>query len=579
MSYAGRRKGSSTSEMISAAYRHFRGPVPTSIDPDTPSRPLNRALLYLGVLSRHIRDGTRNATQRRDSMENYKHNWPFIWSWTSILLKKYVLEGSPSTAPGLEYRDRLLSIVHLVVSFHTDEPDGDWETDFPPSLSLLQTSPDIFLSMVDTWKFVLDNNHPSLSSMFYLVDISLATSLADEALFVSYCQDTNFAPKLIHQLLSYIYTELRQLQERRLHTMQSAFRMLAFLAREASNEVLHLFLTRETLVCVTWAFKLLTNPRIFSKLTSHAASHSIEFLKYIHDVYFSAFDYHGASAIALVFRGDVIHSVSQGFDLVTHEEEGGGTSEVKFDKTLAQLFADLLISIPAYFCHRRVLKAVLQSLQKEFLRSPSSEATLEQIPFGSSPGHRQVLEALQKLKTHAVNFQKSRELFEKQGRIVCANLVCPRRGTHTYRKFRRKQCARCQVTTYCSEQCQRRDWKADDHRTKCDRVCSGVLKDILTDVDRQFMEWYTIHQAQAHREIFNSIPQEHEEPTLMHVVYMDYRDPSDSPYPKITTSTVEHYLEHGRARAKGCSCIDVSEHLETVQGYVVRCCLPFPAEH
>jgi len=56
------------------------------------------------------------------------------------------------------------------------------------------------------------------------------------------------------------------------------------------------------------------------------------------------------------------------------------------------------------------------------------------------------------------------------GRRECSAMGCPRRqGGDGLRSFSR--CGRCRISTYCSQECQRRDWK-HQHRDQCPRFCA-----------------------------------------------------------------------------------------------------------
>ena len=59
---------------------------------------------------------------------------------------------------------------------------------------------------------------------------------------------------------------------------------------------------------------------------------------------------------------------------------------------------------------------------------------------------------------------------DASGRRECSAMGCPnRQGGDGLKPFSR--CGRCRISTYCSQECQRRDWK-HQHREQCPRFCA-----------------------------------------------------------------------------------------------------------
>ncbi|KAF5360295.1 hypothetical protein D9758_009161 [Tetrapyrgos nigripes] len=465
---------------VAAAYRHFRLPVPSSINPSFPSHDQERALLYLGVLSRHIRTVTQHASQRRNAIMEYQDHWKSIWAWTDALLKHYVFMGEPPAKEGIEFRDRLLGHLNGIITFQSlTGPSGKWDDDQSPSLSFMQSSPTLFSTIIAVWRHAVDANHSSIILLFNLFGVCLESSKADRSLFIRNCKLIVMQPGIVKRLLSYIYMELPCNQEGTLHSLQSAFRIVGFLAKETPAPFPRFFNTRETLACFSWSLKRVASPRRFATLTPHAASHSVEFSKFIVLALLGAFDTHGPAAVALMLRGGILHSMTYASRLIAYDEEDRATPEIKFELTLAQYFANFLVLLPAYLYYRRILDPVLQSLKKQM---PGSQSIQKCTSSGSSPGNQRLQSLrglLQGIEKGAFRKKAIREEFENQGLVICANPECPHQGARLGHKFRRRQCARCQATTYCSEKCQKRDWKAYNHREKCDSVRGGKVHDIV----------------------------------------------------------------------------------------------------
>ncbi|KAF5339238.1 hypothetical protein D9758_013305 [Tetrapyrgos nigripes] len=169
------------------------------------------------------------------------------------------------------------------------------------------------------------------------------------------------------------------------------------------------------------------------------------------------------------------------------------------------------------------------------------------------------------VKAHAIKIKEFREEFENvEGMIICANPECLRKGVLTSRKIRHRQCSRCRVTTYCSEKCQRRDWKTN-HRVRC-------VEAILTNVDRQFMEWYAVHRSHIHRETITSLVQEQKGKTTMHIVYMDFRSLGKNQDPHLSTLTFENYNRQKcgeEGEGEPCHCAVLVKGLQSAGHEVV----------
>ncbi|KAF5360294.1 hypothetical protein D9758_009160 [Tetrapyrgos nigripes] len=557
---------SSRTATISAAYQHFHRPVPSFIDSSS-SRDLEHTLLYLNVLANHTRDTTRD---RRASIAEYVEEWTNIWSWTSALVK-YFLEGW-TTEHGLAFRDRFLNIFPRIVSLDTPGPGGDWDLEQPSSLSLMKNSnPDVYRFILAVWMFAVNTNHPSLHSMFYLVEASLVISSSDMKLFWSNCRTIGLSSNVVKPLFSYISTTVQNLEDHALHCLQTAFRFIYGFVKEAPGGLMRRFLTKETLTSLNSSFKLLPSPRRFAKLTPHAAVHSVEYLKYILGILTDAFDLHGPSAIVLVLRANVVRSVMYTSSLIAYDKENGSPPEIQFKKTLAQSFADFLELLPRYLCYHRVLDPVLQLLKKEIPAHRSLEGIPNAKPSAFHPNYSHFRDVLHEVKTHAFEIKALRDEFEQEGLVICANPECPDQGMQTHCKFSRKQCSRCQVTTYCSKTCQRQDWKTYEHRVKCDMYCEGTLglKNVLTDVDQQFMEWYTLHQTRVHRKTIGSLLRQQK--TAMQILFMDFRKTTT---PAFFVTTIDRYTvdawEHSvvdEALSKEECDAQISEFLAKIRGF------------
>ncbi|KAF5362921.1 hypothetical protein D9758_007093 [Tetrapyrgos nigripes] len=190
-----------------------------------------------------------------------------------------------------------------------------------------------------------------------------------------------------------------------------------------------------------------------------------------------------APAYALLIRQGLIPSVIGASSLIP----------VDYADNIAEgLHLLLLHLLPKTFGNRRVLNTFLHSLKKvqdyhgdelNFFTEPKNSRRLNSLH------HQQVHDTWEEIVLQASAFKKLRGEFEASGIIVCANPECSSNGKHSEPDtvIRRRRCSRCKVTNYCSESCQKRNWKRNNHREKCDNVCFAILRPVSSDVDEKFL--------------------------------------------------------------------------------------------
>ncbi|KAF5360304.1 hypothetical protein D9758_009105 [Tetrapyrgos nigripes] len=243
MPSADHRNRDPKSDTMAAAYQHFRRPIPTAIDPDNRSRDIQRAVSYLHILGDlpvHVR---QEASLRRATAIDYEKNWPFVWSRTRTLLKQCVIQNEPTTAKGMDFRDMFPKIV----SFHS--ASTTWcDLDHMSTLSLMQSTPDLFPLMIQTWKFCVDHEHPYLTINFLLFNLSFNLSKADASLFSQHCNLIS-RPEVVKPLLSYIRTEARRKDIMKSGPLEYAFMIISTLT-QASRKCMDVLIAYDTLDCL-----------------------------------------------------------------------------------------------------------------------------------------------------------------------------------------------------------------------------------------------------------------------------------------------------------------------------------------
>ncbi|KAF5353720.1 hypothetical protein D9758_008613 [Tetrapyrgos nigripes] len=515
MPSARHRTGDTKKEMIAAAYRHLRHPVPTVIDPNSPSHDVQLALDYLRMLGERLQCITAGTTLRRATIIEFEKHWPFVWSWTRTFFKQSVLHNEPTTAKGIEFRDILLELLHDVVCFHS--PESAWcDPEHMSSLSLMQRTPDLFPTILQAFIFCVDQAHRYLPKIFFLFNISLASSIADPSLFFHNSSLVSNSPEVVKRLVSYIRTEARkQHTDTRLFT--SAFGIISSLTK-ASRKDLDVLLAHGALDCLLWVLKIIINPRRLADLGPD--HYAVLIVGNIFQVFLKVTQHHGPSGLVLLLRGDVLRSMINSSALIPYDTDQE-SFELNRARTLPFYFAKLLGDMPAMLFYRRILHLVLETLDK--VDEELLEDFLQTSFLSSSQSNLRKLWDL--LCTETTRMKELRDQFESEGIVICFNLDCPRRESQTNYKFRRMHCSRCKLTVYCSKKCQKHDWKVHNHRILCDAAVARVPKYSITDTDLSFLRWYCIKDAETSWEGIGPRVVECREAQggAMQVVIMDYR--------------------------------------------------------
>ncbi|KAJ7432946.1 hypothetical protein FB451DRAFT_358513 [Mycena latifolia] len=103
-----------------------------------------------------------------------------------------------------------------------------------------------------------------------------------------------------------------------------------------------------------------------------------------------------------------------------------------------------------------------------------------------------------KLVIEREDLQMSLDLVHPSHQLACDNMACGKISARTSLM----RCSGCRSTSYCSAECQRRDWKEGGHRAECMRRNARRLDEsdgALTSRDRQFLRELLHHDYETQR--------------------------------------------------------------------------------
>ncbi|KAJ7761176.1 hypothetical protein DFH07DRAFT_957254 [Mycena maculata] len=137
-----------------------------------------------------------------------------------------------------------------------------------------------------------------------------------------------------------------------------------------------------------------------------------------------------------------------------------------------------------------------------------------------------VFDAWRTFTESAAERQKMKQLFdsdEAPSSLVCDNTECSK----VSEKSGFKRCAGCKYTSYCSRDCQKRDWKEGGHREEChkNRLAKSSL---LVKRNRAFLLTLVHHDSETRREevLEKQVEFEHGNPGTKFYTLFDYTERS-----------------------------------------------------
>ncbi|KAF5362924.1 hypothetical protein D9758_007037 [Tetrapyrgos nigripes] len=407
-----------------AVYKYLRRPVPLSMDPSSPSEEIGLVLLYLHALAHDINEGDTPA--KRISIQEFERHWVPIWSWTRALVTRYVLENQPCTKEGIECQTLLLKVFPMVVtlpSLHESTLDTS------RTYTLMQRSSDLFLIIVRVLVFTLDRQHPSLTSLFKVLDIALTASELPDArggLAQVSSERTNTIvriPGVIESMLSYIYFALHERGESfPARELSQAFRSVG-LMMTSGQDVLDTFLAHGILPCLCRSFKVLISPRRIAKLPDPEII--VESVKYIIKVFMNTLYYYSAPGCLLLIRAGLLSFTVNSWRLISFDEEAASprTFALFEGRTLADFFIEILEPVPNMFGSRLILNSFKQAFEKlQAVDQDALDAFMQlNNPSSRNPNHRRLGDVWRDLLLQVSTMKRARVVFEARGLIVCAN--------------------------------------------------------------------------------------------------------------------------------------------------------------
>ncbi|KAF5360252.1 hypothetical protein D9758_009150 [Tetrapyrgos nigripes] len=467
-------------------YHQFRLPIPSpsSVDPSDPSPDMKFVLSALGPIAFNVsvRRPGQSQRYRLALLLGYERHWSRVWNWTSFLVNHFVLGDDPETEEGLSFRDALLDVFPKLLALYFVDGSG---FDVTYTRSFMQKRSDVFPLIIQVLSYALHFSHPSLHPMLTLpLDVALAAS-GEKPLRLRNATFLIRSPDTVNLLFSYISTEIQKSAESDSSYLQNALRTIWFLTETKPERkfLSVLILSRDAIGCLaSWCRTLVLPSRLpVTAFESECCivEDSLDSLKHVLHVLClsTSMEHHRYPAMALLLRGGIIQSWIYAGRLISYDETRlAPPQDEYFGRTVGRMFFELLGDLPSMLgCHKifglvsRSLRACLVGeSQKNQTRREALEFFLkDNVSCSPNLTHKALGELWERLVAQVAKVEMERRTFEQQGLVVCGYPKCPHRGTYIGSKIYRMRCARCKTTVYCSQSCQKRDWKNGNHRVKC----------------------------------------------------------------------------------------------------------------
>ncbi|KIK63967.1 hypothetical protein GYMLUDRAFT_40181 [Collybiopsis luxurians FD-317 M1] len=450
-----------------------------------------RALWSLGTILDQVLHSGPDTRLSSTQFRRLIRGWGDIRWWIAKLLNDFVLENQPQTPGDFDFQRNVLIIVaELSTYLDLDAPDPSLKTEMQDlCLQNLESTLELALR---TWIYVLENYSEDLISSHCSAMISY-TGMFKESPF-------RVLPRVLEKMPGsegvILQTVVKELQKPNGVTISVFWSCLDAIMGCCLNETIFSRLLEGSLVrWLSWIMLKMT------KLWNTEIAHESQFLLAIANCVrcLSIAFKESYSWISTAIEHDFFPAVLLSVYFVIHKRsEGSG-------QALEAALHELFTAIQPFLVYRSVLRSFLRAMDKAQRRSPELYRQLVDLPQNSEKPDKCFATAWKNFYDLAKDRQRLRKECVAAGYIMCAFSGCPKARFDSSISFELKECSRCQVTRYCSTDCQKRDWRR--HRQECRdlrrRMVLGGRPAAYSHIDEQ----YLVYLARERGQRFYTSPQ------------------------------------------------------------------------
>ncbi|KAK7471268.1 hypothetical protein VKT23_002676 [Stygiomarasmius scandens] len=474
------------------AFRHLRHQPRSHFDASNPTAEMKAALKHIETLAEDLCDQppTVVGQWRSTAMKGMVKFWDGIWTWISGLVQACVFENEAYTDEGIDFREKLLLNVPVLLGFPFTDANADSDT---LSRRIVKNTPEFLHFVVKLWIWMMERSHPSLFNITMSMNLYLETK--------SPLHMANIAASVPRS----ISVALQRIRAIKLNTKdfsgsEVAARFLGYISK-ASDSFLRSLLAQGALQCMSGALRRISllvrsskSPENFRDIVD-CTKRILLFVKY-------AFEREGHRVFAVLLGRGFIDAMINSSQLILFDESS--YQDIPF--RLSQIYYQLLKNIPPMLYFRSILNPTIRSLK----RIPEDDSALDILineksaPSKPDSSYSRLRSLWLRFSEQALTMKGLRTEFKDQGIVSCGNNQCKLRGlSNGSGSYRRRICQGCETRLYCSEACQRDDW-ALNHRKACSELRGrDGLPPKGCDLDADFISWLTVHELSSRQDEIN----------------------------------------------------------------------------
>ncbi|KAK7448866.1 hypothetical protein VKT23_013596 [Stygiomarasmius scandens] len=486
------------------AYTRLRWDLPSSPLPDSLHQMelVGRAIDYL---VNEINNDLDKDFFRDRVKEDREQNWPDLWRWTSFLLQNFVIDCTLPTIPQVvDIRERLIPSAFLLLNnLHLScPPDVEIEVYVHQKA---EDAPDLFPTCLGLWLYCMENLHPLEYSSMRPVHTILQLTDSGAPLFPHFRDTLARTPNLWKISFRYIAMQVQE-DEIPYPNLETRFYILSRVYSYIVENCPLLDIMEENHATKWLSFALKHFSRAARRkrfaFSEETQKRSVECIKRTLTYIYRAIEKFGVNAAIAALQEDILLSMFNVCHLFAFDEE---TRAEDYEPCLNNVglvnyYCMVLESLrPMMYYHK-----VANLFTRSFKRISSQRELYSQfLEITSTSGDFSALgEAWRSILTRSSKMKKQRRVFRQfwDMKAICNNSECRSEGKIMNSTLHR--CSRCMLKIYCSEECQKNDWKNHGHRKLCDPASQrSRLSFRVSDSDRSFLQCMVIAQLRFERKV------------------------------------------------------------------------------